>query len=279
MTANPDVLTFYRELPFNYRESANEHANKIRAIDQIEQYAPLSRLLFRGTSVLDVGCGAGWFGNSAAYHYEASVTAIDFNEVAVARAREVSRALGVVVDFQTADLFQFHRPAKFDIVVSLGVLHHTNDCHAALRRLCSCYVKPGGHLFVGLYHSHGRRPFLDYFSQLKLAGANESELFARYRRLHSTLTDETHLRSWFRDQVLHPHETQHTLRELAPLLEEMGLSIVATSVNGFASIKSLNELFEVEPNLEKIGAERLARNQYYPGFFVFLARKAASATD
>ncbi len=30
--ANADVLAFYRELPFNYRESAVEHARHIRQV-------------------------------------------------------------------------------------------------------------------------------------------------------------------------------------------------------------------------------------------------------
>lgn len=277
MTANSDVLAFYRELPFNYRESAQEHAKKIRAVNQIAQYSPLAPLLRKGVGVLDVGCGTGWFSVSAAHHYGARVTGIDFNEVAIARAREVAGALDVAVDFQTADLFQFDGKASFDVVVSLGVLHHTNDCHGAIRRLCAHHVKPGGHLFVGLYHSYGRRPFLDYFRKLKQAGADETELFAHYRRLHSGLTDETHLRSWFRDQVIHPHETQHTLQELAPLLKEQGLRVVATSINGFSPFESLEGLFDAERGLEKIGIDRLAGNQYYPGFFVCLARKDAAS--
>jgi SAM-dependent methyltransferase len=272
--ANPDVLAFYRELPFNYRESAREHAAQVRAVDQIARYPVLPPLLRKGCSVLDVGCGAGWFSLSAAYHYRAAVTGIDFNEVATARAREVANALRVAARFETADLFRWESSTPFDVVVSLGVLHHTNDCLAALRR-CAQHVRPGGHLFVGLYHRYGRRPFLEHFRRLQAAGAGEAELLEHYRRLHASLTDEVHLRSWFRDQVLHPHETQHTLREIVPLLQDCGLSLVSTSLNGFARLGDIEALLAAEPGLETIGAERLARGEYYPGFFLFLARKTA----
>ncbi|HTO59901.1 MAG TPA: class I SAM-dependent methyltransferase [Bradyrhizobium sp.] len=271
--ANLDVLEFYRHLPFNYRGSARDHAKTIKSINQITSYAPLVPLLRKGTSFLDVGCGAGWLGLSASHHYRCNVTGIDFNPVAIERAREVGRALGTTAEFHVADLFQFESGVRYDVVASMGVLHHTDDCHAGVRRLCDHFVRPGGVVVIGLYHRHGRRPFLDHFEQMKRAGASESDMLGSYRRLHASLTDEVHLMSWFRDQVLHPHETQHTLCELLPVLEASEMEIVSTSINGFARFDSIEQLCELEPQLEQVGAERLMRGQYYPGFFVFLARK------
>jgi len=47
--ANSDVLAFYRELPFNYRESADKHAQVIRDSDAIaSSYPVLAPLLRRG---------------------------------------------------------------------------------------------------------------------------------------------------------------------------------------------------------------------------------------
>lgn len=42
--ANTDVLAFYTELPFNYRDSARDHAKKIRNAHQFETYPPLMPL-------------------------------------------------------------------------------------------------------------------------------------------------------------------------------------------------------------------------------------------
>lgn len=271
------VLGFYRQLPFNYRASASEHAKQMRSTDQLQTYPCLLPLLNRGTTLLDVGCGVGWLALSAAYHHRCDVTGIDFNAVVIDRARPVAEALGVAARLEVADLFQFQPPAPFDLVTSVGVLHHTEDCRAAVARLCSTFVKPGGHVFIGLYHQHGRQPFLDHFRRMKERGAGEAELRTEYGRLHSALTDATHLESWFRDQVLHPHETQHTLREMVPLLEENGMTLVATSINRFAPITDVEALFAAEEQLGQVGAERLAKGQYYPGFFVFLARKSLPA--
>jgi len=272
--ANPDVLKFYRELPFNYRESAQSHAKEIRRSNAVAAgYPVLLPLLKKNTTVLDVGCGPGWFSLNTAYHYGCAVTGIDFNEVATRRAREVAAALGVPVRFETADLFRYKPAAPFDLAVSIGVLMCTNDCFAAVRRVCAEFVKPGGHAFIGLYHSYGRRPFLDHFRKMGAAGATEAAMLAEYRRLHP-LTDETHLLSWFRDQVLHPHETQHTLAEMLPILAETGMKLVSTSINQFGSVADMESILKIEPELERVSAERLAQGRYFPGFFVFLAQKA-----
>jgi SAM-dependent methyltransferase len=197
--------------------------------------------------------------------------------VAVNRAREVAAELKVPATFIVTDLFLFDPAEAFDLVVSLGVLHHTNDCSVALRRICQKLVRPGGHILIGLYHRYGRKPFLDHFRTLQERGATEQELLERYRQLHSQLSDDTQLRSWFRDQVLHPHETQHTLAEMLPILRDTGMQLVSTSLNRFGPIEPLSALLEEERKLYDIGVQRLQANQYFPGFFLFVAQKLGAA--
>jgi SAM-dependent methyltransferase len=271
--ANAAVLAFYRDLPFNQRTGVAEHVRAVTGTDAAAAYPPLPPLLGPGTRVLDAGCGVGWLALGIAHHHGAAVTGIDFNPMAIERAREVARRLNLAADFRVADLFLYEPDAPFDVAIAIGVLHHTNDCGAGLARLARTCVRPGGHLLVGLYHSYGRRPFLDHFRALRAAGASEEEMLARYRRLHSWIGDETQLRSWFRDQVLHPHETQHTLQEMAPVLERNGMRLVSTSINRFQPFDGLDELFEQEKTFAGIAEERLKTGQYFPGFFVFLARK------
>jgi 2-polyprenyl-3-methyl-5-hydroxy-6-metoxy-1,4-benzoquinol methylase len=271
--ANPEVLAFYQTLPFNFRESVAKSASAIRNQDPRVAYPVLKPLLRSGTHVLDVGCGVGWFANSVSHHCRCAVTGIDFNPVAIERASEVAQALGLDTEFEVADLFVYAPPRAFDLVVSLGVLHHTDNCASAVRRLCE-FVKPGGHVFIGLYHKFGRQPFLQHFNDMRKDGASEAAMFARYKELHSELNDEVMLRSWFRDQVLHPHETQHTLEEIMPIISEAGMNLVSTSINRFSGISSFEELYAEERKLRETAEQRLKDNQYFTGFFVFLARKS-----
>ena len=49
---------------------------------------------------------------------------------------------------------------------------------------------------------------------------NQSEdyKFEKYKKLHKNIKDDKKIYSWFRDQVLHPHETQHTFEEISKVL-------------------------------------------------------------
>jgi SAM-dependent methyltransferase len=280
--ANPEVLAFYKTLPFNFRESVAGSAEAIRSQDPRRAYPVLGPLLHANARVLDVGCGAGWLANSISHHCGCSVTGIDFNPVAVERGMQVAEALGLSTEFQVADLFSYAPHKPFDLVVSLGVLHHTNNCSAAVRRVCE-FVKPEGHVFIGLYHKYGRQPFLSHFHDMRKRGVSEMAMLASYRELHSGLRDDTLLRSWFRDQVLHPHETQHTLAEMVPIIMGVGMQLVTTSINRFATIDSLEELYAEERKQQEIAEQRLKQKQYFTGFFVFLAQKtggeASSSID
>jgi 2-polyprenyl-3-methyl-5-hydroxy-6-metoxy-1,4-benzoquinol methylase len=274
--ADPAVLEFYKSLPFNYRDSVEESVRALRNSNPVASYPVLIPLLKPGLRVLEVGSGTGWFSNCLADRYKCAVTAIDFNPVAVQRAREVAQAAGLSTEFRVEDLFLYEPPSMFDLVVSIGVLHHTNNCHAAIRRCCQRYVRPGGHVFIGLYHTYGRKPFLDHFRDMRQAGASEEEMFARYRQLHAQLKDETLLRSWFRDQVLHPNETQHTIEEIIPLLRDADMELLSTSINRFAPIESTEKLIEEEKTYTQVAEQRLRENQYFTGFFVFLARRKST---
>jgi SAM-dependent methyltransferase len=239
----------------------------------VSAYPTLVELLQPDTYVIEIGCGAGWLTNSIAYHYGSRIRAVDFNPVAIERATSVARALDVAPSFEVADLFLFRPEEAADLVVSLGVLHHTNDCHQAIRHVITHCLKPGGHAFIGLYHTYGRRPFLEHFRKMQEAGASEDEMFAHYCRLMPQTTDPTHARSWFRDQVLHPHETQHTLAEMLPLIDECGADLVSTSINRFRKIVDLKEVLAEEAKYEEVSRQWLSESKYFPGFFVFLLRK------
>jgi SAM-dependent methyltransferase len=269
------VLSFYKALPFNMRADASMDAEVISRLDVVaESYPMLADYLAPGKRVLEVGCGTGWLCNSMAFHYRADVTGLDFNAVATERARETARVLAVDARFVTGDFYQYVPDAPFDVVVSNGVLHHTHDAIAGLERLLSRCVVPGGVVLIGLYHLFGRKPFLDHFRQMRENGASEDELVDRYAQLHPQIAeDRTHLMSWYRDQVCHPHETQHTLAEMMPVLERNGFDLKSTSINRFAPISDLNQVLDMESALETVGQERLLQIVYFAGYFLFLAKR------
>jgi len=276
-----DVLDFYRTCPFNTYTVPDRQIADVRAANQLAvQYADLHRLLESPAtgSFLDVGCGGGWLCLSVDHWYGKAAHGVDFNAEAVALARDVAGRMRSRATFAVADLFALTPAAGvWDVVCAMGVLHHTRDTREAIEVLTGL-VAPDGRLYLGLYHRHGRRPFLAYFAGLKAHGYDEDALLAAFAALHRGLSDPRHLRSWFRDQVLHPHERHHTLAEVAGWLGELGWEVETTSINRFAPIGDLRVLFELEKGLAELSYRRnVVERRYFPGFFSVCARRKDDA--
>ena len=272
------VLNFYRELPFNYYSNAVDTAAELMRSNAVKVYSVVDTYLKgeRGSRLLDVGCGAGWFVNSCAHYYGVEATGLDLNAVVLKQSRSVARLMPGCErnEFIEGSVFEFEPEQPFDIVNSLGVLHSTPDCHGAIRRVLQ-WIAPGGYFHLGLYHLYGRRPFLQHFADMQAEGASNEDLYAEYKRVHHEVKDETHLLSWFRDQVLHPHETQHTYEEMEALLRSEGFVVEGTSINGFKAMPSKETLIEMEKQCEAISEKAIKkRKRYYPGFFSVWARRA-----
>jgi len=102
--------------------------------------------------VLDVGCGMGRFAEVAT-RWGARVVGIDLSAAAEVAARNLAGR--DFVAFQ-ADVFAMpFAPESFDVIYSIGVLHHTPDCEAAVKALDK-YLKPGGLLAVWLYSGYNK---------------------------------------------------------------------------------------------------------------------------
>lgn len=100
-----------------------------------------------GKLVLDVGCGMGRFADVAT-RWGAHVVGIDLSLAAEVAARNLAGREATI--FQ-ADVFQLpFAPETFDIIYSIGVLHHTPDCERAFKVLPGL-LKPGGRIAIWLY--------------------------------------------------------------------------------------------------------------------------------
>jgi ubiquinone/menaquinone biosynthesis C-methylase UbiE len=117
----------------------------------LEEKTGLTPVELAGRLVLDVGVGAGRFAVVAA-EAGATVVGVDLTSAAEVAAENLARR-GLIAQ---ADLFHLPFPDEtFDVVYSIGVLHHTPDTRAAVEVIAR-YVKPGGTLAVWLYHPFRR---------------------------------------------------------------------------------------------------------------------------
>jgi uncharacterized protein YbaR (Trm112 family)/SAM-dependent methyltransferase len=120
---------------FTYYPSADE----IASIDP-------SRII--GKRILDVGCGMGKY-LKVVSEYAREVVGMDLSD-AVSRARRELRKFPNVQLVQGDILNPPFKRYSMDFVYSVGVLHHTPDCHQSFLR-CASLVTPRGHLAVWLY--------------------------------------------------------------------------------------------------------------------------------
>ena len=114
-------------------------------------------LLRSGHVVLDAGCGAGRWA-FAVQGRGARVVAMDLGrsvELAERSTRDTGRVACVQADVRDLPV----RAGAFDLVYSLGVLHHVGPTERAVRGLAKA-VRPGGALLIYLYYALDGRPLV-----------------------------------------------------------------------------------------------------------------------
>jgi SAM-dependent methyltransferase len=114
---------------------------------------PIGREFFDGKRVLDAGCGTGRHAYLAARFGAREVVALDLSSAV--EAAQVNLAALDNVHVVQGDLLRLPlRTADsgggFDLIYSIGVLHHLPDPHAGFRSLLP-YLRPGGTIAVWLY--------------------------------------------------------------------------------------------------------------------------------
>ncbi|MEZ4424300.1 MAG: tetratricopeptide repeat protein [Gemmatimonadota bacterium] len=240
--------------------------------------------------VLVAGCGTGLHLIEVAQRYaDAHVTGIDLSLSSLAFAARKLRESGLErVDLMQADILALHRwEETFDLIESVGVLHHMADPIAGWRALTG-RLRPGGFMRIGLYSELARASVVAARELIAREGFPDDADGIRAARhaLMRTLGDEhAQLFRWrdfyslqeVRDLVFHVQEHRFTIPQIQDALRTLGLEFVGFDLRGPALLNGFRERFP-EPGSESDLAAWAVYEAENPGAFAamyqFWVRKA-----
>ncbi len=273
------VKSFYEETPFpNYDDVDNRESFAVKARRGVFARL-LDQQISRPALVLEAGCGTGQLSNFLGMGWGRKVIGADLclNSLRLAKAFR-DRCSIENAHFVQMNLFRPPFPdATFDLVISNGVLHHTSDpeggFHAIARKL-----KPGGFVIIGLYNWLGRRPTLWRRRLIETFGERWAMLDGRLR---SGAMNAGRRSAWFMDQYRHPHESSHSMHEVAQWFDKSGIdTLMSIPPVGGEKFTEDTALFRPRPpssQLDRVMAElaMLLAGGRDGGLYMMIGRKRA----
>ena len=255
--------------------------------------------------ILDAGCGTGVSTEYLVHlNPEAEVVGIDISPGAIAVATERCQRSGADrVSFHNLSIYDIDQlPGEFDLINSVGVLHHMPDPIRGIQALAK-KLKPGGIFHIFVYAELGRWEIqLTQEAIALLQGerrGNYKEGVNIGRTLFSSLPEANRLRKreetrWalenqrdecFADMYVHPQEIDYNVKTLFDLIDASGLDFV-----GFSNPQywDLSRLIGAAPELMKRAAGMDERDRYrlievldpeLTHFEFFLSRPPLEKTD
>ena len=195
-----------------------------------------------GLEILVAGCGTGQESAEIARRFPGSrVLAIDLSRASLAYARRKSDELGLAnVEHAQADILELGDVGRrFDLISSVGVLHHLADPAAGWRRLLAL-LAPGGFMQVGLYSEAARRDIARARAFIAERGFEPTPGGIRAARAALLAAPDfagvTSLRDFYglnecRDLLFHVQEHRFTLPQVAQIAASLGLEWIGLAVD------------------------------------------------
>lgn len=233
------VAQQYEENPYP-RWRSLERQGPPQSLDRVLRglFPQLPLAPLENPQILVAGCGTGRHALLCAQRFRnARVWAIDLSGPSLAYAlRQAERFHIQNVHFLQADLLdldQTNLPEAFDLIESIGVLHHLKDPAQGLACL-RARLAPPGWMRLGFYSRRARQGLeparqlarqLGHLHLRQLRARLIQQLAPQDLEFLSKIKDFYSL-SGLRDLLLHERESEYTLPELSALLRQNGLQFV-----------------------------------------------------
>jgi tetratricopeptide (TPR) repeat protein/SAM-dependent methyltransferase len=195
--------------------------------------------------LLIAGCGTGRHSILVAQRYRGvHVLAIDLSLSSISYAKRKTRELRITnIDYAQADILKLGDSARtFDIIESVGVLHHLADPFIGWRILLS-RLRPGGFMGLGFYSEIARRHIVKAREIIAKRGhTGASDDIRRFRQALAVQDASAELQwlrnitdfysiSECRDLLFHVQEHRLTLGQIESFLAESGLHFIGFNLD------------------------------------------------
>ncbi len=193
-----------------------------------------------GIDILIAGCGTGQHALSTAQQFlGARVLAVDLSATSLCYAKRKTAEIGLQnIEYAQADIMKlgsFER--RFEVIESVGVLHHLADPMAGWRILLSL-LKPGGMMLLGLYSELARQDIVAARQFIADRGyAATAEDIRRCRQELMSMSGDSRFKqltarpdffgtSECRDLLFNVQEHRTSLPAISEMLASLGLNFI-----------------------------------------------------
>lgn len=253
---------------------------------------------WQSAKVLEAGCGTGNTLNHLAEIFpKASFTGIDLTPASLEKAKKTAESMNLNnIVFQQENILKMDlKEKKYQVILCIGVLHHTADMTEGIKRL-RAHLADDGVLILWLYGKYGRfrlnlnQRFFDLLlanvkdlnekveivkTVLKLADKKDMSC---HLNVHSpkiendwekTLKFIIEEPQWLVDQFLHVNEKVVDMEDILTLADRANMRMtkwfnVKTDLNGYINNDRVQSLYEKLGDREKlIVKDLLLKPDYY----------------
>ena len=238
-------------------------------------------------NILIAGCGTGQHSIETAARFKpSSVLAIDLSLSSLAYAKRKTNELAVEnIEYMQADILDLEKLNKqFDIIESVGVLHHMDDPMAGWKVLTDC-LKPGGMIRIGLYSELARQHIVKIRQEISKLGIGSSDTAMKsFRKMVMTSTYNHHKQilnstdfyslSTLKDLLFHVQENRFTIPQIKDHLCKLGLHFCGFEQNEIVShFTQTNNAKEDLYDLDKWQAYEEVNPRSFAGMYQFWCQK------
>ncbi|MDC3113101.1 class I SAM-dependent methyltransferase, partial [Pelagibacteraceae bacterium] len=239
-------------------------------------------------NILIAGCGTGQHAITTASKYKKSkILALDLSFKSLSYAKRKANELGIKnIDFIQGDILDLESiDRKFDIIESVGVLHHMDNPLKGLKILTSC-LKNDSLMLIGLYSERARQHIKEIkikINKLKIQSNYKSIIKFRKNLIENNNSRWNNIKSspdfytvsGVRDLLFHVQEHRFTINKIKEYLNKLGLVFLGFEdqlvKDNFKKIYTNN--FDLY-NLDKWDAFEKRNPRIFAGMYQFWCMKS-----